>query len=41
MKKVNMEKKECIKPKITLVTGNKNKLKEFQAIIGDIIELDI
>ena len=28
-------------PKITLVSGNKNKLKEFKAIIGGVVELDI
>ena len=29
------------KPTITLVSGNKSKLKEFKAIIGDIVNLDI
>lgn len=53
MKKINLNrynlrsrkkmesKNEQKKPTITLVSGNKSKLKEFKAIIGDIVNLDI
>ncbi len=36
----NNQKVKEDKPKVIFVTGNKNKLKEVQAIIGELVEVD-